>query len=127
MHRGLGGSSIARPWILPSAAKSKHVWTLQCGDKDAYQRRPQSELLLEAPSCTWQQVLNAATNAYIVLACMLVSSGKHRIEVIDFEIKLIQKVKARYCHATAKNSSYQNGNQKDSSYELLPLQATAIF
>lgn len=72
-------------------------------------------------------MLNVSTNAYIVLACMLVSSGKHGIEVIDFEIKLIQKVKARYCHATAKNSSYQNGNQKDSSYELLPLQATAIF
>lgn len=47
-----------------------------------------------------------------VLASMWASKSQQGVKVIDFEIKLILKVKARYPLATAKNSSYQNGNQE---------------
>jgi len=43
-----------------------------------------------------------------------VSSSQRGVKVLDFEIKAIQKVKARYPLAAAKASSYQNGNQEGS-------------
>lgn len=56
-------------------------------------------------------MMTAATNP-----CMLTSTraanSQHGVKVIDFEMKPIQKVKARYPLGTAKNSSYQNGNQE---------------